>query len=281
MFYKGIVEDNKDDKQLGRVKVRIIGKHTSRNSRTNAEHLTVENLPWAMPISPIGASSISGICDFDVPVVNSIVVCGYFDPDEQELFYIGTLGLLGDKQIEGYSNPKSEHPNKKYPFNDLVNSNTDVFDNQLVSNDLFSEPQVNHSTIYPKNKVIATESGHVIELDDSDGAERIRIRHVAGSFSEYHEDGTNVEKTTKDKYLITQNLNIHTEVDCNLYSKGVINFYGESDINVYSQANINVESDADTNLTVHGTINVSCDTSITVDAGSDITVTAPMIHLNP
>lgn len=281
MFYKGIVESNNDDKKLGRVKVRIIGKHADRNSRTDAERMTVDDLPWAMPISPIGASSISGICDFDVPVVNSIVICGYFDPDEQELFYIGTLGLMGSRQIEGYSNPKSEHPNKKYPFSDLVSSATDIYDNQTTSNQLFEEPEVNHNTIYPKNKVISTESGHVIELDDSDGAERIRIRHVSGSFTEYHNDGTNVEKLIKDKYLITQNLNIHTEVDCNLYSKGVINLYGESDINVYSQANINVESDTDTNLTVHGTTNVSCDASINVDAGSDITVTAPMIHLNP
>lgn len=281
MFYKGVVEKNNDEKGLGRVKVRIIGKHTTRDSRTNAEKMTTDDLPWAMPISPIGSSSISGICDFDVPVVNSIVVCGYFDPDEQELFYIGTLGLMGDSKLEGYGDPKSEHPNKKYPFSDLVIDQDDIFENQLISNSLFTEAEVNHTTIYPKNKVIATESGHIIELDDSDGAERIRIRHTSGSFNEYHENGDNVEKLVKDKYLLAQTLNIHTEVDCNLYSKGVINFYGESDINVYSQANINVESDADTNLTVHGTTNVSCDTSITVDAGSDITVTAPMIHLNP
>lgn len=281
MFYKGIVEDNEDDKKLGRVKVRIIGKHTSKNNDTPAEKMKTDDLPWAMPVFSSGSSCISGVCDFGVPVLNSVVVCGYFDSDEQDLFYIGTMGLMGDKKIDGFGVDNIKHPKTRYPYSELVENEEDKFENELTTNSLFSEPEVNHQAIYPHNKVIETESGHVIELDDSDGSERIRIRHKNGSFEEYHENGDNVQKITKDKYLISQHLNIHTEVDCNLYAIGEINVHCESDINVYGEGNINVENDLDTNITVHGATNVQCDSDINVTSNTHVTVTAPMIDLNP
>ncbi len=280
MFYKGIVEDNLDNKYMGRVKVRIIGKHTSNESKTPSENLPTSDLPWASPIFPCGVSTISDVCDFVVPVINSIVICGYFDKDEQELFYIGSIGLFGKNKLQGFGNKKSENPKKEYPFNDLVKSNTDIYENELTTNVLFSEPDPEHNTVYPNNRVICTKSGHVIELDDSDGSERIRIRHKIGSFEEYHKNGTNVEKLIKDKYIINENLNIHTEVNFNLYTNGIINVYCENDINVRSIGDTNITVDGNTNLECIENISINAGGEIAVTAGDNITMTAPTINLN-
>jgi len=43
-------------------------------------------------------------------------------------------------------------------------------------------------------ELLSQQSGHVIEIDDTDGAERIHIRHKSGSFIEFHPDGAIVIK---------------------------------------------------------------------------------------
>ena len=55
---------------------------------------------------------------------------------------------------------------------------------------------------YPYNHVKETESGHVFEVDDTPGAERIHEFHTAGTFREVQPDGTKVEKIVGDDYVI-------------------------------------------------------------------------------
>ena len=57
------------------------------------------------------------------------------------------------------------------------------------------------STVYPFNKVTETESGHIVEFDDTPGAERIHIYHRSGSFFEFHPNGDKVDKIVRDYYL--------------------------------------------------------------------------------
>ncbi len=56
--------------------------------------------------------------------------------------------------------------------------------------------------IYPFNHVHETESGHVIELDDTPDAERIHAYHRTGTRVEVDKDGTYVEKIVRDKYTL-------------------------------------------------------------------------------
>ena len=41
---------------------------------------------------------------------------------------------------------------------------------------------INLRTVYPKNHVYETESGHIKEFDDTEGAERIHEYHKSGTF---------------------------------------------------------------------------------------------------
>ncbi len=50
LFY-GIVEQDWDPEQLGRVQVRIVGKHTeNRTDDTQPDYMPVEDLPWAQTL---------------------------------------------------------------------------------------------------------------------------------------------------------------------------------------------------------------------------------------
>ena len=46
---------------------------------------------------------------------------------------------------------------------------------------------------YPRNKVFRTKAGHVIEIDDTPGETRVRIKHTSGTEVEVDDDG-NVEE---------------------------------------------------------------------------------------
>lgn len=266
MFYKGIVEDNNDNLQLGRVKVRVIGKHCPKSKKSDPyEFLPTSDLPYASPIFPAGASSISGVSVFSVPSVNSVVVCGYFDEDEQELFYIGTLGLIGSNKIEGFGVESNPNPTKNYPLSDLVKG-TNTITSSSTSNSLFSIPPSDYSATYPNNNVIETKSGHVIELDDTNGSERIRIYHKSGTYNETNADGTNVESVKGDKYLEAPNINIHCDTNCNIY------IGSNNNINVGSDNTVIIGNDCDIQVGNNSTLTVGVNSSVI--AGGNISLTA-------
>jgi hypothetical protein len=56
--------------------------------------------------------------------------------------------------------------------------------------------------VYPYNKVTETESGHVFEVDDTKGAERIHLYHRSGTFHEIHPDGTESTRIVNDKWEV-------------------------------------------------------------------------------
>lgn len=98
---------------------------------------------------------------------------------------------------------------------------------------VWNEPITAYNASYPYNKVNETESGHVLEVDDTPGAERIHTYHRSGSFEEYHPDGSKVTKVVKDNYEITMSdNNVMIMGDCNVTVKGKNTEYSQGDRNV-------------------------------------------------
>ena len=58
------------------------------------------------------------------------------------------------------------------------------------------------SAKYPYNHVHESEAGHIHEIDDTPGGERLMQQHSTGSFQEIHPDGTKVVKVVGDNYEI-------------------------------------------------------------------------------
>ena len=69
----------------------------------------------------------------------------------------------------------------------------------------WDEPPTPYAASYPHNHVYESESGHIREMDDTPGSERIHERHASGSGYEIHPDGTKVTRVKQDAYTIISN----------------------------------------------------------------------------
>ena len=59
---------------------------------------------------------------------------------------------------------------------------------------------VDSAPVYPYNKVLQSESGHVFEVDDTPTKERINLHHRSGTFHEIHADGSEVTRIVNNNY---------------------------------------------------------------------------------
>ena len=64
----------------------------------------------------------------------------------------------------------------------------------------FQEPVSPYGAIYPYNHVHVSESGHVIEIDDTPTRERLHWWHRSGTYREIGPLGTMVDKSNRDYY---------------------------------------------------------------------------------
>ena len=87
-FYTGVVENRDDPLKIGRCQVRIVGLHTENKSL-----LPTDDLPWAVPVSPITSASMNGIGWTPVgPVNGTWVLVTFTDQDQQKPIMLGTIG---------------------------------------------------------------------------------------------------------------------------------------------------------------------------------------------
>ena len=88
---------------------------------------------------------------------------------------------------------------------------------------------------YPKNQVIETPGGHVIELDDTITNERILVRHQSGAGIEIKPDGTVFVSSTSD-VLISAGNDQHVVVEGNAH----MTYQGDLNVDVAGDYNLSV-----------------------------------------
>lgn len=88
----------------------------------------------------------------------------------------------------------------------------------------WDEPSVAYNAEYPYNRVIETASGHVIELDDTPGGERVMIYHRNGSYIQMSPTTTTI-KSPNDMYSVNEK-NYHMYVG----GANVITIEGDSHV---------------------------------------------------
>jgi len=146
----------------------------------------------------------------------------------------------------------------------------------------FDEPAVPYNSKYPYNHVHETESGHIRELDDSPGSERIHERHKSGTGYEIHPDGTKVTRVKQDNYTLTSNDEFtHIKGNSSTTVDGGIRVFVNADgstedhnytIEVGNNANVNIQvNKGDVNVvTSEGDINLKSGKNIHMDATQGI-----------
>ena len=123
------------------------------------------------------------------------------------------------------------------------------------------EPETPFAAEYPFNHVKFTESGHVQEFDDTEGAERIHTYHRSGSFEEIHPDGSKVTKIVKDTYTaVLGEENIHIALDSNNHIAGNLNLLVEGNTNIKIIGDVDARVDGKLDLSVLNNINMTSET---------------------
>ena len=313
IWFVGVVEDRADPTFTGRVRVRCLGYHTE-----NKIDLPTTDLPWAMPMLPITSSGISGIGQTPLGLVEGSWVLGFFRDSTyaQEPIIIGSLPGRPSEEAgdTGFYDPNKIFPRhinepdtNRLAVNDEDNPHlglelrkatritglaTADFDATTAADasaitasdtDTWDQPEIAYASHYPNNHVYESESGHILEFDDTSNAERIHLQHKTGSSFEYNPNGDRVQIIKGIDYKLTSSHNLvniegRSDISIGGRHKIYINKDGAADnnydIQVGPNANINIQVDeGDINLvTKQGKVNVNAGGDYNVKVGGNYTM---------
>ena len=83
-----------------------------------------------------------------------------------------------------------------------LNENQNIDTSQIGFS--YDQPTSPYNAMYPYNHVRQTESGHIVEYDDTPNAERIHEYHRSGTFREIHPSGKSVTQNMDEQYNLTE-----------------------------------------------------------------------------
>lgn len=216
-WFVGIVENRDDPEQLGRVQVRAYGFHG------DSVDTPTKDLQWAvsmMPVTTSGSKQV-GVSPTGIQVGSTVI--GFFmDGNEMQIPVI--MGTL-------YGAPDNINDISKLALGAM----------SLNKVQLGTEPPSAYSAIYPYNKVMQSESGHVIEVDDTPNYERLHVYHRTGTYMEVDAKGQRVNKIVGDDFEIIQK------------NKTV---YVQGNMSVVVKGNVDIQVDGSYNLDVKGPITI-------------------------
>ena len=324
-WFVGVVEDRTDPKSLGRLRVRCLGYHTEDLIKLPTADLPwahVMNPITSATVSGLGQTPLGAVEG------TWVVGFFQDGKDAQKPIIIGTLpGIpiaLPDTESKkgfqdsvngNYPKYKDETDVNRLAVNDedLPHASLTIrrADRDLavgtaqidgvpggvatIPEDLdtnnggkWDEPDTPYDASYPHNHVHESEGGHIREVDDTPGKERIHERHASGTGYEIGPDGTKVTRVKKNNYTIVSNDDYahiqgtsRTTIDEGLRIR--VNADGEAgnnyNIEVGQGSNVNVEvNGGNINLTTLGTgqdagdININAKRSLNIQVEKDVNI---------
>lgn len=333
IWFMGIVENRLDPLKLGRCQVRIFGWHTDNKSL-----IPTEDLPWAQPLLPINDSSttntpkegdmvvgfftdgesaqmpiIFGVLP-GIPEITPTIGKGFSDPrtdltkspkkpKTRTYKTDGSGGIISEGVALRYPDVLNEPSTSRVARNEKIETTliqerkNNVVDVSKVTGS-WNEPTTKYASVFPYNKVTETESGHLFEIDDTPGAERISNTHRSGTFEEIHPDGSKVTKVVKNNYqIVMADDNVYVMGSCNLTIQGESQVYvkgnaslkidGDHSVDVKGNAsmsvagNYNLDVKGNANMSVGGVNNLSVGSKFDLNVGTDYKVNVGGLILIP
>ena len=213
-WFQGTVVDINDPEKMGRVKVKELIGH-------DVEDPT--KLLWCHVIMPPTGANAKGIGTSAIGLSENSKVVG-FRVDSKLSYVIGSLPFAVDDSNHSVSSyARGVGPVQK----DYITE--------------FGEKETKYAAKYPFNKTVTTESGHVLELDDTPKAERIHVYHKSGSYVEIFPDGSIVTKSVKDSTSVTIDDHSISVIKGDLQivaNEGKIEIVADGDINLVSKKGV-------------------------------------------
>lgn len=253
-WFIGVVEDRDDPQKASRIRVRCFGYHDD-----DINKIPTEDLPWAQVLAPTDTPSMAGMGNTPHFLVEGTHVFGFF-LDANFMQRPIVLGSLPGKPIDlpdpdfGFNDPFDTYPKtvNEPDTNRLVRGTIGETHPSLIKrrgmkqtevpistkphlatgvqpggkadprrtwNEL--DPKSNAPTYYPYNHVHESECGHIHEVDDTPGGERLLQQHISGTFTEIHPTGDKVVKVVGESYeIVIKDKSILIEGDLNLTVNG-------------------------------------------------------------
>lgn len=222
VWWQGVVVDRNDPFKIGRCRVRILGYHDDENN------IPDDHLPWAYPAMPINVRPNS----VATGLVEGVWVLGFFrdgnDAQEPVITHLINYGKARDD--DSYKPAEKTLHTENFATGEM---NTNKLSRGESKGTIIDEhnsvpagfPQSPYNAQFPHNYVEESESGHVIQVDDTEGAERLSISHRSGTFIEIHPDGTTVSKVVGERYTVIMS-------NDTLEIKGNVNVKVDGDVNM-------------------------------------------------
>ena len=115
VWFQGVVEDNVDPRQLGRVKVRVFGDHSP-----DKEDIKTEDLPWAVLMMPPTSASMNGIGESPTGLEQGSFVFGFYQDgaNKQMPIIIGTWNGIPEESPD--SQVGFHDPDEMFPMQQLL-----------------------------------------------------------------------------------------------------------------------------------------------------------------
>ena len=307
-WFEGVVEDVKDPKALGRVKVRILGDHTQ-----DKEKIKTSQLFWCPIIMPINNAVMQGIGDSPVGMVPGTWVFGFYRDglDKQQPWILGTFGGIPSDP----PNPEVgfNDPYEIYPMEDKLNEpdtnrlargktgeypDYDKHDVHIISKaevqkgmpscaETWDEPETEREPIYPYNKVWegvydpkvnGAKWGHVEEWDSTPMKERyFRWHKTSHNSLEIFPDGREVHKIYGDHFeLDLARKMLRVDGDYKITVKGNVDEHICGDKWTYIEGNQITVVDKDIITVSHSKIVDHCDQDHIIKTKMSANVVAAM-----
>jgi hypothetical protein len=319
-WFFGIVEDRQDPMNLGRVRVRCFGWHDDDLTSIPTDHLPWAQVitsgtdrQFATPreqdmVFGFFADGRYGQQPFILGIVNGKFAMpnnpgkGFNDLRPQTALETAPrfiqsaqyktdgsgIKLTEKKQAQRHpndlelNNPTITGVAFNKPANTVVQQRQNNLDTGVTTaaGQTWSEPKPAYAPVYPYNQVYASESGHVIEVDDTPGHERIAFQHRSGSFIEWYPSGSVVQKITNSRYtVIMGDDNLHVMGKCRITVSGDAFIKVVGDTNLEADGDLNVGVAGDGNFTVGGDFNLKAGGGVNIQAaGGDMNLKGTNIN---
>ena len=264
LWFVGVVESRQDPLKVGRVQVRVVGSHSA-----DLNILPTSELPWCLVMLPTTAAGISGIGQSATGLLEGSWVFGYFrDGDRrQEPVIMGSLPgrpVAPANTTIGFNDPNGIYPKyinepdvNRLAVNDPNKPHSSLAidkDNRVTGiqayNSEWDQPASTYAAVYPYNQVYESESGHIVEFDDTAGAERIHIRHRSGTRLEVAADGDQLSIVKGNNTIIIDN-------DNKVYIAGTSDITVNGDANIRAANNIGMLAGGDIEIVAGGNVSIN------------------------
>lgn len=236
-WFVATVESLSDPMKAGRVGIRTIPDHDDTAS------IQPKDLLWGMPIVPPTAPSAKGFGSMHQLELGTYVIGFYADGEEAQIpLIMGTWTGSGDLPPEVTGTTTA----KKLPIG--------------------LEKPIAFGAKYPYNKVTKTKGGHLFEMDDTPGSERLHLYHTKGSYIEWDFMGNRIDGTI---------LNSHDSVGGirNDFTKLIHNITALGAMNMITAGAYTVAAGGSASLNAGGTVGITSGLASSVTAGGLANIT--------